>query len=250
MLDQRQTPEQESVVGVRCQAAAFLELRVPPDEEEEVVARPMAVGGLTLPTLEPPPPRSSSPSPTAELMRGAGTTPILSHMPEPGFGDLEPSEDTWRSEPFPPPPPAATGGAPHATTAAPAGWMGFDQGRPQELASVPRPTMAQPAMQQPAMMQQPVMPQQPAMAQPPAMVQMPQLAMAQPAMAKPPPPPAKPASALDDLNFAIQQAMGGAPSPAHSGAVPTGGARIALRSPLGWHGSLGSVLLLGWRLLC
>ncbi|XP_077540366.1 phosphatidylinositol-binding clathrin assembly protein-like isoform X1 [Haemaphysalis longicornis] len=177
-------------------------------DEEEEVARPMAAGGLTLPTLEPPPPRSSSPSPTAELMRGAGTTPILAHMPEPGFGDLEPSEDTWRSEPFPPPPPAAApSSAPRATTAAPAGWLGFDQGRPQELASVPRPTMVQPAMGQ-----------QPAMAQPSAMVQMPQLAMAKP----PPPPPAKPASALDDLNFAIQQAMGGAPSPAHSSAVPSG----------------------------
>lgn len=235
MLDERQTPEQECVVGVCCLVAALLELCVPPDEEEEV-ARPMAAGGLTLPTLEPPPPRSSSPSPTAELMRGAGTTPILAHMPEPGFGDLEPSEDTWRSEPFPPPPPAAApSSAPRATTAAPAGWLGFDQGRPQELASVPRPTMVQPAMGQ-----------QPAMAQPPAMVQMPQLAMAKP----PPPPPAKPASALDDLNFAIQQAMGGAPSPAHSSAVPSGGACIALRSPLGWHGSLGSVLPLGWRLLC
>lgn len=212
----------------KCCPVALLELCVPPDEEEEV-ARPM-VGGLTLPTLEPPPPRSSSPSPTAELMRGAGTTPILAHMPEPGFGDLDASEDTWRSEPFPPPPVAPSGA--HVASAAPAGWLGFDRGRPQELAPVPRPAMAQPVMKQPAMGQQ----RQPG--------QSPQLAMAQPAMAKPPPP-AKPASALDDLNFAIQQAMGGTPSPAHS-AVPSGGARIALRFPLGWHGSLGSVLL-GWR---
>ncbi|XP_064473177.1 phosphatidylinositol-binding clathrin assembly protein unc-11-like isoform X2 [Ornithodoros turicata] len=54
--------------------------------------------GLVLPTLEAPVARSSSPSPTTELMRGAGTTPILSHMPEPGFGDLEVAEPEVKEE--------------------------------------------------------------------------------------------------------------------------------------------------------
>lgn len=56
---------------------------------------------------------SNSPSPTAELMRGAGTTPILSNVPEGGFGDAvetaeegtasvilaseEPASDIWGS---------------------------------------------------------------------------------------------------------------------------------------------------------
>ncbi|KAH7938141.1 hypothetical protein HPB49_020729 [Dermacentor silvarum] len=101
-----------------------------PDEEEEVHP---TVGGLTLPTLEPPPPRSSSPSPTAELMRGAGTTPILAHMPEPGFGDLDTSEEPWPSEPFEPATTAAT--AATTSSAASSGWLGFDQGRPHETTS-------------------------------------------------------------------------------------------------------------------
>lgn len=42
---------------------------------------------LSLPVMEPFGGRSTSPSPTAELMRGAGTTPILSNVPEGGFGD-------------------------------------------------------------------------------------------------------------------------------------------------------------------
>ncbi|XP_077486958.1 phosphatidylinositol-binding clathrin assembly protein lap isoform X3 [Amblyomma americanum] len=283
-------------------AAAFGS--VPPaaasDEEEEV--RP-TVGGLTLPTLEPPPPRSSSPSPTAELMRGAGTTPILAHMPEPGFGDLDTSEEPWHNEPFEPANTATSG-------AAPAGWLGFDQGQPQEVSSsaMPRPAMAKPVAPGPAMpggaMPGAVMPgvatassgmpgaattgaALPGAAMPSATipsVAMPGTVMASPAMpgaamagsampgaamagsampgavmagsampgavmagsampggmmagsampaapmagaatvggtAMPVPamskPPARPASALDDLNFAIQQAMGGASSPAHS----------------------------------
>ncbi|KAL3189444.1 hypothetical protein MRX96_002753 [Rhipicephalus microplus] len=128
-------------------AAAFGS--VPPaaasDEEEEV--RP-AAGGLTLPTLEPPPPRSSSPSPTAELMRGAGTTPILAHMPEPGFGDLDTSEEPWPSEPFES---AKTGAM--TSSAASSGWVGFDQGRPQETTStaVSKPAMAKTVVSGPAM---------------------------------------------------------------------------------------------------
>ncbi|XP_054717779.1 clathrin coat assembly protein AP180-like isoform X2 [Uloborus diversus] len=42
---------------------------------------------LSLPVMEPFGGRSTSPSPTAELMRGAGTTPILSNVPEGGFGE-------------------------------------------------------------------------------------------------------------------------------------------------------------------
>ncbi|XP_037281901.2 uncharacterized protein LOC119174887 isoform X1 [Rhipicephalus microplus] len=250
-------------------AAAFGS--VPPaaasDEEEEV--RP-AAGGLTLPTLEPPPPRSSSPSPTAELMRGAGTTPILAHMPEPGFGDLDTSEEPWPSEPFES---AKTGAM--TSSAASSGWVGFDQGRPQETTStaVSKPAMAKTVVSGPAMpgatmpvsampgtamasstMPGTVMPgtamatsTMPGAAMPgvaipssvampgtaiPSSMVMPGAAMASPvvpsaavgapipgtAMSKPP---ARPASALDDLNFAIQQAMGGVPSPAHS-AAPSG----------------------------
>lgn len=49
---------------------------------------------LTLPALEPLVGRSASPSPTAELMRGAGTTPILSNPPDGFFGDaVEGTED-------------------------------------------------------------------------------------------------------------------------------------------------------------
>ncbi|XP_023222578.1 phosphatidylinositol-binding clathrin assembly protein LAP-like isoform X4 [Centruroides sculpturatus] len=44
--------------------------------------------GLTLPVLEPYMGRSASPSPTAELMQGAGTTPILAQPSEPGFGEM------------------------------------------------------------------------------------------------------------------------------------------------------------------
>ncbi|XP_076351953.1 uncharacterized protein LOC143247553 isoform X2 [Tachypleus tridentatus] len=43
-------------------------------------------GGLMLPVADTYG-RSASPSPTAELMKGAGTTPILSHPPEPAFGE-------------------------------------------------------------------------------------------------------------------------------------------------------------------
>ncbi|XP_022248253.1 phosphatidylinositol-binding clathrin assembly protein-like isoform X1 [Limulus polyphemus] len=43
-------------------------------------------GGLMLPVADIYG-RSASPSPTAELMKGAGTTPILSHPPEPAFGE-------------------------------------------------------------------------------------------------------------------------------------------------------------------
>ncbi|XP_035209598.1 phosphatidylinositol-binding clathrin assembly protein-like isoform X3 [Stegodyphus dumicola] len=42
---------------------------------------------LSLPVMEPFGGRSTSPSPTAELMRGAGTTPILANVPEGGFGE-------------------------------------------------------------------------------------------------------------------------------------------------------------------
>lgn len=42
---------------------------------------------LSLPVMEPFGGRSTSPSPTTELMRGAGTTPILSNVPEGGFGE-------------------------------------------------------------------------------------------------------------------------------------------------------------------
>ncbi|CAL1298507.1 unnamed protein product [Larinioides sclopetarius] len=42
---------------------------------------------LSLPVMEPFGGRSTSPSPTTELMRGAGTTPILSNAPEGGFGE-------------------------------------------------------------------------------------------------------------------------------------------------------------------
>ncbi|XP_022241164.1 phosphatidylinositol-binding clathrin assembly protein-like isoform X2 [Limulus polyphemus] len=43
-------------------------------------------GGLMLPVADLYG-RSTSPSPTADLMKGAGTTPILSHPPEPAFGE-------------------------------------------------------------------------------------------------------------------------------------------------------------------
>ncbi|GFT48070.1 phosphatidylinositol-binding clathrin assembly protein LAP [Nephila pilipes] len=42
---------------------------------------------LSLPVMEPFGGRSTSPSPTAEIMRGAGTTPILANVPEGGFGE-------------------------------------------------------------------------------------------------------------------------------------------------------------------
>ncbi|XP_071041541.1 phosphatidylinositol-binding clathrin assembly protein isoform X20 [Parasteatoda tepidariorum] len=42
---------------------------------------------LSLPVMEPFGGRSTSPSPTTELMRGAGTTPILANVPEGGFGE-------------------------------------------------------------------------------------------------------------------------------------------------------------------
>ncbi|GFY46932.1 phosphatidylinositol-binding clathrin assembly protein LAP [Trichonephila inaurata madagascariensis] len=42
---------------------------------------------LSLPVLEPFGGRSTSPSPTTEIMRGAGTTPILANVPEGGFGE-------------------------------------------------------------------------------------------------------------------------------------------------------------------
>ncbi|XP_055946414.1 phosphatidylinositol-binding clathrin assembly protein-like isoform X2 [Argiope bruennichi] len=42
---------------------------------------------LSLPVMEPFGGRSTSPSPTTELMRGAGTTPILANAPEGGFGE-------------------------------------------------------------------------------------------------------------------------------------------------------------------
>ncbi|XP_070395168.1 phosphatidylinositol-binding clathrin assembly protein-like isoform X3 [Dermacentor albipictus] len=263
-------------------AAAFGS--VPPaaasDEEEEVHP---TVGGLTLPTLEPPPPRSSSPSPTAELMRGAGTTPILAHMPEPGFGDLDTSEEPWPSEPFESATTAAA--AATASSAASSGWLGYNQGRPHETTStaVSRPAMAKKVVSGSAMpgtamagstMPGTVMPGtamagstmpgtamagsvMPGAAIPssvampgtaiPSSMAMPGAAMAGapmpgtvlvgPAMATPvipasavgapmpgagmTKPPARPASALDDLNFAIQQAMGGVSSPAHS-AAPSG----------------------------
>lgn len=51
--------------------------------------------------------RSASPSPTAELMRGAGTTPILCSAPEGAFGDAAPKEEEEElppPSPLPPPP--------------------------------------------------------------------------------------------------------------------------------------------------
>ncbi|CAN7989465.1 unnamed protein product [Ixodes hexagonus] len=203
-------------------------------------------GGLALPTLEPPPGmRSSSPSPTAELMRGAGTTPILSHMPEPGFGELDAAEaaetapagedpSPWKataaiarphpqlhSLPHPQPEASPFGGSPfgggvHEPAAPATDLFGFDHG---DFAS-PFGTPAD--HQTPA----PFLEVSAAGGSPfgvPASQAQPEPA-AQASAFKPVPKtvPPRPASALDDLNFAIQQAMGGGKkaAPAAAGVQP------------------------------
>lgn len=216
---------------------------VSPDKEAPL-ERPSRVrtGGLALPTLEPPPGmRSSSPSPTAELMRGAGTTPILSHVPEPGFGDLDAAEaaetapagedsSPWKAapvayaRPHPQHPPAAASpfggppfgsGAPEPAAAPPADLFGFDHGDfaspfgAANQASAPAPFLEVAATGGPF-----GAPASPVRAQP----EPPQASAFKPVPKTAP----RPASALDDLNFAIQQAMGGGKkaAPAASSAQP------------------------------
>ncbi|CAN8018790.1 unnamed protein product [Ixodes persulcatus] len=203
---------------------------VSPDKEAPL-ERPSGVrtGGLALPTLEPPPGmRSSSPSPTAELMRGAGTTPILSHVPEPGFGDLDAAEaaetapagedsSPWKAAPMayarphPQHPPAEASpfgglpfgsGAPEPAAAPPADLFGFDHGDfaspfgASNQASAPAPFLEVTSTGGPF-----GAPASPVHAQPGP----PQASAFKPVPKTAP----RPASALDDLNFAIQQAMGG-----------------------------------------
>ncbi|KAG8193503.1 hypothetical protein JTE90_003715 [Oedothorax gibbosus] len=108
---------------------------------------------LSLPALEPMGGgRSASPSPTQEMMRGAGTTPILSHAPEGGAfaGDnalseeAPPHSDVWggtRVPPEKPPPPVWGGTASPQKPAHPVedlfGGAAFDLPPPPTASAVP-----------------------------------------------------------------------------------------------------------------